>query len=76
MSTCSTRPAFAPRTATGPVSMWPGTMRRVLALWIAGSAGGILNGGPGSTSGGPDTVPSVTTSPLSMVATGASAASK
>jgi hypothetical protein len=50
-------------------------MRLVLAAWIAWSAGGTLKGGGGSISGGPETVPIVTTSPLSIVAIGCRPAS-
>ena len=43
---------------------------------MAGSAGGILNGGGGNISGLPDTDEIVTRSPLPMVRTGGSLASK
>src|ERR1700690_113408 len=43
---------------------------------MAGSAGGILNGGGGSISGLPDTDEIVTRSPLPMVRSGAILASK
>jgi len=43
---------------------------------MAGNAGGILKGGGGSISGLPDTDEIVTRSPLSMVRTGTSLASK
>src|ERR1035437_4328858 len=43
---------------------------------MAGNAGGILKGGGGNTSGAPDTDEIVTRSPLSMVRTGTSLASK
>ena len=43
---------------------------------MAGKAGGILNGGGGKSSGLPDTDDIVTRSPLSMVRTGESLASK
>jgi hypothetical protein len=47
-----------------------------LAEWIARRAGGASNGAGGSNSGAPDTVDMVMRSPLSIVATGASRASK
>jgi hypothetical protein len=56
--------------------MWPGSMRRVLALWMSWSAWGIEAGGGGSASGGPETVEMVTVSPLSIVAAGANVASR
>src|SRR5665213_2349375 len=76
MSTCNVCPAFAPRMATGPVHMWPKNRCGPFAAWIAGNAGGMRNGGAGIRSGEPDTVEMVTRSPLSMVSTGASRASK
>ena len=63
-------------TATGPVQMWPGNILRLAPVWIAGSAGGTTSGGAGIMSGAPDTVEIVTRSPLPMVASGASRASK
>lgn len=56
--------------------MW--TKKRCLPLdaWIAGNAGGILKGGGGKNSGGPETEDITTRSPLSIVSTGASLASK
>src|SRR5215216_6673674 len=76
MSTCRVCPARAPRTATGPVHMWPGIIRRMPLLWIAGNAGGTTNGGTGIRSGVPETDDKITRSPLSMVASGSSPASK
>ena len=76
MSTCSTWPGRAPRTATGPVQMWPGIIFFILDCWMAWSTGGTTSGGGGSVSGPPDTVEIVTTSPLLMAATGLSFASR
>ena len=73
--TSRTWPALVPRTATGPVQMWPGSF----GLWTACTAeraGGTTSGGGGIISGGPETVEMMTVSPLSTVTSGGSAASK
>src|SRR5262245_16192706 len=76
MRTSRTSPTRAPRTATGPVQMCPGTILLVTLSWIAVSAAGTASGGGGITSGVPETVEIVTSSPLSTVRTGSSFASK
>src|SRR5829696_5433239 len=62
--TSRTWPASAPRTATGPVQMWPGSFGLCMAC-TADRAGGTASGGGGIISGGPDTVEIVIVSPLS-----------
>jgi hypothetical protein len=46
MRTSNTCPGLAPRTATGPVQIWPGSFCGTLA-WIAASAFGTVSGGAG-----------------------------
>jgi hypothetical protein len=78
MRTSSTWPAFAPRTATGPVRMCEPPSFGCTAAWIAVSTSGTLR--PDDTGGisgfPPDTVEIVTVSPDSMVTRGFSAPSR
>ena len=74
--TSSTSPAFAPRTATGPVMMCPAPPCATLA-WISWWSGRISKPSPlGRMSRPPETVFSVTVSPESISSTGSSVASK
>ena len=76
IATSSTWPGRAPRTATGPVRIWPGSWRGQVA-WMARNSGGTRKPAPsgGRCSGLPDTVETVTRSPLSISSAGGWAAS-